>query len=244
MPSCCRRLRRRDPCKRRAPALAPGLQEGRLAAWWGEVRARRHLLPSQQLPGHHGPTLACAARAPPCPENPGRMHDAARVGIGKEEQMNCKRLDAKFFGLVATGLALACERGAPIAEPTMSRADALSASVAAPAHSAEIGWEIFGSASDTARDGLKITITGSGTFVAPAHGRGRSGAATGGGTWETRNASGTVTGSGDYRVTDVVLWERALASVPSIPGSTAGLAILRVEYDDGSAGTLTISCRI
>ena len=158
--------------------------------------------------------------------------------------MNCKRWDARLFGLVATGLVLACERGAPIAEPTMSRADALSASVAAPAHSAEIGWEIFGSASDTARDGLKITITGSGTFVAPAHGRGRSRAATGGGTWETRNASGTVTGSGDYRVTGLVLWERALASVPSIPGSTAGLAILRVEYDDGSAGTLTISCRI
>jgi len=31
---------------------------------------------------------------------------------------------------------------------------------------------------------------------------------------------------------------------PSIPGSTAGLAVLRVEYSDGSAGTMTISCRI
>jgi hypothetical protein len=29
-----------------------------------------------------------------------------------------------------------------------------------------------------------------------------------------------------------------------MPGSTAGLAVLRVEYDDGSAGILTISCRI
>jgi hypothetical protein len=53
-----------------------------------------------------------------------------------------------------------------------------------------------------------------------------------------------VIGSGTYSVTGLVRWERAAASVPSIAGSTAGLAILRVEYDDGTAGTLTISCRI
>jgi len=166
--------------------------------------------------------------------------------------MNYKRRDARFLGLVAMGVALACERGAPTAAPATSRADEFSAGVVASAHAARIGWEIFGSASDTARDGLKITITGSGTFVAPADGRGtsegadrhsRHDAVTGGGTWETRDASG-VTGSGTYVVTGLVSWERAAASVPSMPGSTAGLAILRVAYDDGSAGTLTISCRI
>src|SRR6059058_5378541 len=60
----------------------------------------------------------------------------------------------------------------------------------------------------------------------------------------TRDASNAVTGSVTYTVTGLVRWERALASNPNIPGSTAGLAILRVEYSDGSAGTLTISCRI
>src|SRR2546429_490494 len=69
------------------------------------------------------------------------------------------------------GFGLACERGAPTAAPP---ADEFSASVAAPAHAAKIGWEIFGSASDTARDGLEITVTGSGTFIAPAGGRGTS----------------------------------------------------------------------
>jgi len=166
--------------------------------------------------------------------------------------MNYKRWDARFLGLVAMGLALACERGAPTAAPATPRADELSASVVGSAHAARIGWEIFGSASDTARDGLKITVTGSGTFVAPADGRGtsegadrhsRHDAVTGGGTWETRDASG-VTGNGTYVVTGLVSWVRAAASVPSMPGSTAGLAILRVAYDDGSAGTLTISCRI
>jgi len=146
--------------------------------------------------------------------------------------------------VVAMGLALACERGAPIAAPATSRAGELSASVATPATAAQIGWEIFGSASATAADGLQIFVTGNGTFVAPAGGGGTSSAVTGGGTWETRDASNAVTGSGSYSVTGLVRWERALASVPSIPGSTAGLAILRVEYDDGSAGTLTISCRI
>ena len=156
--------------------------------------------------------------------------------------MKCKRWDATLLGVVA--IALACENSAPVAAPATSRADALSASVGAPTAAAQIGWEIFGSASATAADGLKIIVTGAGTFVAPASGGGTSSAATGGGHWETRDASNVVTGSGTYQVTGLVRWERALAFVPSIPGSTAGLAVLRVEYSDGSAGTMTISCRI
>src|SRR5438034_907413 len=152
--------------------------------------------------------------------------------------------DARLLGVVALGLTLACESRAPIASPSTSRASEFSASAAAPTSAAQIGWEIFGSASATAADGLKIIVTGNGTFVAPAGGGGTSSAATGGGNWETRNASDAVTGSGTYTVTGLVRWERALASNPNIPGSTAGLAILRVEYSDGSAGTLTISCRI
>jgi len=158
--------------------------------------------------------------------------------------MKCKRWAATLLGVVAMALALACESSAPVAAPSTSRADALSASVDAPTAAAQIGWEIFGSASATAADGLKIIVTGTGTFVAPAGHGGTSSAATGGGNWETRDASNVVTGSGTYQVTGLVRWERALAFVPSIPGSTAGLAVLRVEYSDGSAGTMTISCRI
>ena len=43
-----------------------------------------------------------------------------------------------------------------------------------------------------------------------------------------------MTGSSNYTVTGLVRWERALASVPSIPGSTAGLAILRVSMMMGA----------
>src|SRR5947209_19417703 len=156
--------------------------------------------------------------------------------------MKRERFNARLLGVVAIGLALACGSGARIAAPSTSRAGEFSASVAAPTTAARIGWEIFGSASATAADGLKIIVTGAGTFVAPAGGGGTSSAATGGGTWETRDASDAATGSGNYTVTGLVRWERANASVASIRGSTAALAILRVEYDDGSAGTLTISC--
>src|SRR2546422_11355554 len=156
--------------------------------------------------------------------------------------MKGKGWDARLLGVVALGLALACEARQPIAAPPTSRTSECSARAAAPPAAAHIGWEIFGSASATAADGLKIIVTGSGTFVAPAGGGGTSSAATGGGTWETRDASEAVTGSGNYTVTGLVRWERALASVPSIPGSTAGLAVPRGRDDEGGAGAPPIRC--
>src|SRR6266566_10012297 len=48
-----------------------------------------------------------------------------------------------------------------------------------------------GHASAMAPDGDTITLTGSGTFVAPAGSNGGSGAVTGGGTWQTGSGSGT-----------------------------------------------------
>src|SRR5438034_655220 len=61
-----------------------------------------------------------------------------------------------------------------------------------------------GHASATAANGGDtITLTGSGTFVAPASGGG-SGAATGGGTWTTTSG-----GSGTYTVTGLVSWQPA-----------------------------------
>src|SRR5437773_10708223 len=91
-------------------------------------------------------------------------------------------MDARFVGLVGIGLALACERGAPIAAPSTSRAGEFSASVNASAPAAHIGWEIFGSASATAADGLRFLVTGKGPLVVRAGGGGRSGEAPGGGT--------------------------------------------------------------
>ena len=101
-----------------------------------------------------------------------------------------------------------------------------------------------GHASATAPDGDTITITGSGTFVAPASG-GESGAATGGGTWRTSSG-----GSGTYQVTRLVDWEFAnfQAATPAFvdnidEGRRAnGTAVLRIAFSDGAQGVLTVGC--
>src|SRR2546428_7825238 len=126
--------------------------------------------------------------------------------------MKRERFNARLLGVVAIGLALACGSGARIAAPSTSRAGEFSASVAAPATAAQIGREIFGSASATAADGLKIIVTGTGTFVAPAAGGGTSSAATGGGYWRTRDVTDALTGSGAYQVAGLSRRDRALAS--------------------------------
>lgn len=94
---------------------------------------------------------------------------------------------------------------------------------------------------------LSIELTGSGTFVAPANG-GSSNAVTGGGTWETF-AGGVSTGSGTYSVSGLVDWEFANFQSPGLIdliGDTNeranGNAVLRIEYSDGSRGTLGIGC--
>ncbi len=95
---------------------------------------------------------------------------------------------------------------------------------------------------------LMIKLTGSGTFVAPASG-GTSGAATGGGTWETFDSGGASTGSGTYWVTKLADWEFANFQLPGLIdliGDTNeranGNAVLVIEYSDGSQGTLGIGC--
>src|SRR5437879_11700931 len=100
--------------------------------------------------------------------------------------MKRERFNARLLGVVAIGLALACGSGARIAAPSTSRAGEFSASVAAPTTAARIGWEVFGSASATAADGLKIIVTAAGTFVAPAGGGGPSSERAGGEPGATR----------------------------------------------------------
>ena len=92
-----------------------------------------------------------------------------------------------------------------------------------------------------------ITLTGSGTFVAPAGGGGTSSAVTGGGLWTITTATGS--SSGAYEVTGLVRWEEAPGTDPATFDNIgdpadfrAGLAVLRIQYSDGSHGILVLSC--
>jgi hypothetical protein len=92
---------------------------------------------------------------------------------------------------------------------------------------------------------LTIKLTGSGTFVAPASGK-TSNAVTGGGTWETFS-SGVSTGRGTYWVTGLASWEFDNFQLPALidligPNAANGNAVLRIQYSDGSTGTLGIGC--
>jgi len=101
-----------------------------------------------------------------------------------------------------------------------------------------------GQASAKASDGSQITMTGSGTFVP-----GDPNNVTGGGTW---TATGSVAGSGTYRVTSLVSFTEAPGSLPSGTIDTidepadarAGLAVFRIAYSDGSDGVLVFSCML
>lgn len=96
---------------------------------------------------------------------------------------------------------------------------------------------------------LKIKLTGSGTFVAPASG-GPSGAVTGGGTWETFSGCPSAcvsTGGGAYWVTRLASWEFDNFQLPSNndligPNAANGNVVLRIQYSDGSEGILGIGC--
>ena len=102
-----------------------------------------------------------------------------------------------------------------------------------------------GTASALAQDGSKITVTGFGTFEVGDED------VTGGGTWKTVAADGvTVTGMGHFVVTELIRFVLAPGRLPSTFNDTigdvtkthAGLAHLRVHYDDGSRGILIVSC--
>lgn len=104
-----------------------------------------------------------------------------------------------------------------------------------------------GKASAKANDGSKITVTGSGTF----HGSGDDGAVTGGGKWWTFDPSDTQTATGTYEVKRLLSWEPAPGTPPlphdnigELEDSSAGLAVLRIHYSDGSRGVLTVSCHL
>jgi len=101
---------------------------------------------------------------------------------------------------------------------------------------------------DNDNNGNTLTLTGTGTFVAPAGGGGTSGAVTGGGTWTLTPVVGAPSG-GAYWVTGLVRWEVAPGTFPGTTDNIgnpadfrAGLAVLRIQYSDGSNGILVLSC--
>src|SRR5947207_15943061 len=102
-----------------------------------------------------------------------------------------------------------------------------------------------GVASASAPDGDTITLTGSGTFVAPNGSNGGSGAVTGGGTWQTTSGSGT------YVVKELVTWVFAnhqsstpvfVDNIGNLADRSNGTAVLRVRFSDGQSGVLTVGC--
>jgi hypothetical protein len=170
---------------------------------------------------------------------------------------------AAVLGVVLGGLALSCH--STDKDPVSAlNTIGLSASQSASGSAAHVRWDIVslnfsttpftisagGVAFASARNPStpKIQLTGSGTFVAPASG-GPSGAVTGGGTWETFSGT-TSTGSGTYRVTGLASWEFANFQTPGSLnddiGNQAqaanGTVVLRIEYSDGSVGTLGVGC--
>jgi hypothetical protein len=104
-----------------------------------------------------------------------------------------------------------------------------------------------GEAFADAVDGSKIRFTGSGTFKTDGHD------VTGGGTWKTFAASGTLTGAGNFRVMNLVSWQVSPGTLPCPPitdaiapcaDARAGLAVLQIQYTDGSLGKLVVSCHL
>lgn len=130
---------------------------------------------------------------------------------------------------------------------------------AANAQAIHVRWDIIqpgtplvagGSLSAKADNGSKITLTGTGTFVAPASGQGSSNDVTGGGTW----AIDAPSASGTYEVTGLVRFDEEPAgtlvgtgitdTIDDLEDAHAGLAILSISYSDGEHGILVVSCHL
>src|SRR3989442_11413134 len=114
--------------------------------------------------------------------------------------MNARTLSAGLAGVALISLALGCERGTPASAMLASRQTGLSPDFRASASNHHMRWDIIsvnfatltlsagGVASARANlDLSKITLTGSGTFRSNP---GNPQDVTGGGTWQTFDASG------------------------------------------------------
>jgi len=174
-------------------------------------------------------------------------------------KMTAQHLAAGLVSVALLGAGLACDRGNLPSAPSGSKAASTSAGFdRTSASDQKFRWDIIsvnfatgtvsagGMASSRANDGSKITLTGSGTF-----GPNGENDVTGGGTWVTFDPAGVSTGSGTYQVTGLVRFELAPGTFPlttdligNKADARAGLAFLRIRYNDGSRGVLAVSCDI
>src|SRR5881628_1357261 len=173
--------------------------------------------------------------------------------------MNARTLSAGLAGVALISLALGCESGNPASRMLASKAAGSSPNFSASASNHHMRWDIIsvnfatGTASAggvaSARANLdlsKITLTGSGAYRSNP---GNPQDVTGGGTWQTFDASGGATGSGTYTVTGFVSFTVAPGTFPlshdniGDPADVrAGLLVVQVAYSDGSEGSLVVSC--
>jgi hypothetical protein len=111
-----------------------------------------------------------------------------------------------------------------------------------------------GHASARANEGSRITLTGSGTFLATEDGsRFTAIAKSGGGTWQSFDMNGAPTGNGTYRVMKgPAVWRNAPGSpntaladlIGEIDDQRGGLFVVEISFDDGSRGSLVVSCHL
>ena len=152
----------------------------------------------------------------------------------------------RWFSGIAVGLLLIANSGSvAIGQARQVRWDIIHLNPATTPPTLTPGGEAFATTKNPTS--LKIRLTGTGTFVAPASG-GPSSAVTGGGTWETFSGS-VSTGSGTYVVTRLASWEFAnlqtgafIDHVGDLNKRASGNAVLLIQYSDGSSGTLGVGC--
>ena len=153
----------------------------------------------------------------------------------------------RWPGLAALVLAVTLPLSASGASSHLMRWDIISLDFATLTISAGGHASAFATGSGGTTHMGEITVTGHGTFRSNP---GNPQDVTGGGTWQTFDAAGTPTGSGNYRVTGLVDFDLAPGFLPPALTDTiedaatahSGLAVLKVAYDDGSDGILVVSC--
>src|SRR2546422_8486304 len=143
--------------------------------------------------------------------------------------MNARTLSAGLAGVTLISLALGCERGNPASTMLASRSAGLSPNFSASASNHHMRWDIisvnFGTGTVSAGgvasaranlDLSKITLTGSGTYRSNP---GNSQHVTGGGTWQTFDASGGAARSGAYTRNSVVWFTLCPRPLSLSPGN-------------------------
>jgi hypothetical protein len=113
------------------------------------------------------------------------------------------------------------------------------------------GWAKAMSTDNNHATTAEISVTGHGTF--PNRDK-SSKDVTGGGTWKVTTTAAAPNacfpGSGNYRVTELLSWHPASGTLPLTDSTgdkgkpSSGLATLRLLYDNGRRGTLTVSCHL